>query len=304
MTDVATKEHDELTPIREAVRALCAEFPGEYWRKLDRERAYPSEFVAALTKAGFLAALIPEGIRRLRPHHVGGGRDPGGNPSRRLQRRRLPRPDVHHGHGAAARQRRAEGEISARHRQGRAAAAGLRRHRADLGHRHAAPAHHRGARGQRRLRRQRPEDLDLARRAFRPDAAARAHHAARPGQEAHRRPVGVPGRHARGERQGPDHPADPHHDEPRHHRSVLRQHAGAGGEPDRRGGQGLPLHPVRHERRAHPDRGRVHRRRQMVHRQGHRLRQGARGVRPADRPEPGRAVSDRALPTCRCAPPS
>jgi alkylation response protein AidB-like acyl-CoA dehydrogenase len=51
---------EELAPIREAVRALCAEFPGEYWRKLDRERAYPAEFVAALTKAGFLAALIPE----------------------------------------------------------------------------------------------------------------------------------------------------------------------------------------------------------------------------------------------------
>src|SRR5688500_4669581 len=51
---------DELAPVREAVRVLCAEFPGEYWRKLDRERAYPAEFVAALTKAGFLAALIPE----------------------------------------------------------------------------------------------------------------------------------------------------------------------------------------------------------------------------------------------------
>jgi acyl-CoA dehydrogenase len=50
----------DLAPIREAVRALCAQFPGEYWRKLDRERAYPAEFVTALTKAGFLAALIPE----------------------------------------------------------------------------------------------------------------------------------------------------------------------------------------------------------------------------------------------------
>ena len=50
----------ELEPIRAAVRALCAEFPGEYWRKVDRDRAYPTEFVAALTKAGFLAALIPE----------------------------------------------------------------------------------------------------------------------------------------------------------------------------------------------------------------------------------------------------
>jgi hypothetical protein len=51
---------DDLAPIREAVRALCADFPGEYWRALDRERAYPEKFVAALTKAGFLAALIPE----------------------------------------------------------------------------------------------------------------------------------------------------------------------------------------------------------------------------------------------------
>ena len=46
--------------IRDAVRRLCADFPGEYWRALDRERAYPSEFVAALTKAGFLSVLIPE----------------------------------------------------------------------------------------------------------------------------------------------------------------------------------------------------------------------------------------------------
>ncbi len=52
--------HDDLAPIRAAVRALCADFPGEYWRTLDRERAYPEKFVAALTKAGFLAALIPE----------------------------------------------------------------------------------------------------------------------------------------------------------------------------------------------------------------------------------------------------
>lgn len=46
--------------IRDAVAKLCADFPGEYWRKLDREMAYPGEFVAALTQSGFLAALIPE----------------------------------------------------------------------------------------------------------------------------------------------------------------------------------------------------------------------------------------------------
>lgn len=46
--------------IREAVRALCAEFPGEYHRKIDEERGYPEEFVNALTKAGWMAAMIPE----------------------------------------------------------------------------------------------------------------------------------------------------------------------------------------------------------------------------------------------------
>jgi alkylation response protein AidB-like acyl-CoA dehydrogenase len=53
-------EHDEFADIRTSVRALCAKFPGEYWRGLDRERAYPTEFVAALTEAGYLAVLIPE----------------------------------------------------------------------------------------------------------------------------------------------------------------------------------------------------------------------------------------------------
>ena len=54
------RDSEEIAGIRQAVRALCAGFPGEYWRNLDRERAYPTEFVNALTEAGFLAALIPE----------------------------------------------------------------------------------------------------------------------------------------------------------------------------------------------------------------------------------------------------
>ncbi|WP_395620346.1 acyl-CoA dehydrogenase family protein [Sphingorhabdus sp.] len=53
-------ESPDISEIRRAVQALCAEFPGEYWRKKDHERAYPGEFVDALTNAGFLAALIPE----------------------------------------------------------------------------------------------------------------------------------------------------------------------------------------------------------------------------------------------------
>ena len=55
-----TAADDTITEIRRSVRALCEEFPGEYWREKDRERAYPTEFVQALTEAGFLAVLIPE----------------------------------------------------------------------------------------------------------------------------------------------------------------------------------------------------------------------------------------------------
>ena len=52
-----SQDHPE---IREAVRRLCERFPGEYWRALDRERQYPTEFVQALTQAGWLSVLIPE----------------------------------------------------------------------------------------------------------------------------------------------------------------------------------------------------------------------------------------------------
>ena len=58
-TDILT-ENEDVTEIRRAVRALCEEFPGEYWRDKDRTRDYPAEFVDALTRAGFLAALISE----------------------------------------------------------------------------------------------------------------------------------------------------------------------------------------------------------------------------------------------------
>lgn len=46
--------------IRKAVREICQDFPGEYWRDLDARRAYPDAFVSALTEGGWLAALIPE----------------------------------------------------------------------------------------------------------------------------------------------------------------------------------------------------------------------------------------------------
>ena len=54
---MTTHDHSD---IRDAVARLCADYPGEYWRKLDRDMAYPTEFVTALTESGFLSALIPE----------------------------------------------------------------------------------------------------------------------------------------------------------------------------------------------------------------------------------------------------
>ena len=46
--------------IRDAIRALCEQFPAEYFRQIDEERGYPEAFVDALTQAGWLAALIPQ----------------------------------------------------------------------------------------------------------------------------------------------------------------------------------------------------------------------------------------------------
>ena len=55
-----TIDHGSHGDIRDAVRALCAEYPAEYHRKVDEARGYPEAFVDALTKAGWMAALIPE----------------------------------------------------------------------------------------------------------------------------------------------------------------------------------------------------------------------------------------------------
>ena len=62
MTDTATMvalgaDYPEL---RESVRKICERYPGGYWRKLEAEQAYPTEFITELTQGGFLASLIPE----------------------------------------------------------------------------------------------------------------------------------------------------------------------------------------------------------------------------------------------------
>jgi alkylation response protein AidB-like acyl-CoA dehydrogenase len=57
---VNNSKTDNFPEIRDAVRRLCAGFPGSYWQALDRDRAYPMAFVRALTEAGYLSILIPE----------------------------------------------------------------------------------------------------------------------------------------------------------------------------------------------------------------------------------------------------
>ncbi len=52
--------NNEYNDLRDAVAKLCANFPGEYWRELDRTMSYPTEFVRELTEAGWLSVLIPE----------------------------------------------------------------------------------------------------------------------------------------------------------------------------------------------------------------------------------------------------
>jgi acyl-CoA dehydrogenase len=60
ITTGSTKAGESHPEIRDSIRRLCAGFPGSYWNALDRERAYPAEFVKALTDGGFLSVLIPE----------------------------------------------------------------------------------------------------------------------------------------------------------------------------------------------------------------------------------------------------
>jgi acyl-CoA dehydrogenase len=60
LEDVRIPLGDDFPEIRESVRRICADFPGAYWRDLEAHAAYPTEFVNALTQAGYLAALIPE----------------------------------------------------------------------------------------------------------------------------------------------------------------------------------------------------------------------------------------------------
>jgi len=58
--DLSISIGHDYVELRDAIRRICSGYPDEYWRRMDAEQAYPTEFVAALTQSGFLAALIPE----------------------------------------------------------------------------------------------------------------------------------------------------------------------------------------------------------------------------------------------------
>ena len=163
------------------------------------------------------------------------GGNAGGNPCLRLQRRRVPCADVHHGHGVASRQPGTEAEVSAGYRGGAAPAPGLRRDRAHqrLRHHEAADA---GRAAERSLPRHRPEGLDLTRAAIRSHAAAGAHDAVGRGEEEERGALGLSRRRKAIARPRTGHQAAAGHGQPQHHGSLLRFAAGADGEPDRRGG--------------------------------------------------------------------
>src|SRR3989475_9752404 len=60
MTEICITLTEEQQALRKAVYDLCQLYPGSYWRELDEKREYPEAFVQELTKAGSLAALIPE----------------------------------------------------------------------------------------------------------------------------------------------------------------------------------------------------------------------------------------------------
>lgn len=60
LDDVSVSLGEDYADIRDSVRRICSQFPGSYWRDLDKREAYATEFVQAMTDAGFLAALIPE----------------------------------------------------------------------------------------------------------------------------------------------------------------------------------------------------------------------------------------------------
>ena len=288
-------EHDPTSTRRSATPcARCArQFPDEYFRKVDEERGYPEAFVDALTEAGWLAALIPEeyggsglGLTEASVIMEEINRSGGNSGACHGQMYNMGTLLRHGSRGAEA------AVPAAASRPASCACSRWRVTEPTTGTdttKIKTTAVKKGDRyvvnGQ-KVWISRVQHSDLMILLARTTPLAEVQEEVRGHVDLHRRP-------ARGDRQRADRAADPQHGQPRDQRALLRQPRDPGGEPDRRGGQGLQVHPRRAERRAHADRRRVHRRRLLVHRPASPLRERARRVRPADRPEPGRAVPDR-----------
>ena len=275
--------------IREGVDKVCTRFGDDYWLERDTDGEFPHAFHKALSRGGLARHRHAGGLWRVGArHHGSGDHDADDRPIGCGLLRRL---------GGAHEHLRAQPRGGVRHRGAEAPlpAAADRRQGEVLLCRHGArrrPRHHApqdaGREARQRLCHPRAEDLDLDRAGGRPRAAARPHHAARGGEEAHRGSLALLYGARSQVRGGPRHRQDGPQGrglQP----AVLRRHAGAARGPHRRGGQGLRVHPARHEPRADTHCGRGGGRGPRGAGARHALRQGAHRVRPADRAEPGRS---------------
>ena len=299
----ATAQTLDYPEIREAVVRLCEDFPGEYWRALDREGRYPDEFVRALTENGYLAVLIPE-------EYDGAGLPLSAAAAilEEVQRAGCNGAACHAQmytmgtvlrHGSEAQKRRYLPEIAAGRLRLQAFGVTEPTSGTDTTALKTTAKREGDAyvvRGQ-KIWTSRAEHSDLmlllARTTPADQVAKRTEGLSvflvdmreAVGRGLTIRPIRTMMNHATTEVFFDD----------------LRVPAeNLIGEE----GKGLPLHPFGHERGAHPDRGRMRRRRQVVHRQGGELRERAGRVRTS-RSARTRASSSRfQKPTPPCAPPN
>ena len=190
---------DQYQEIRDGVRALCAQYPDEYFRKIDEQRAYPETFVNALTEAGWLAALIPQeyggsglglaeaSVIMEEINRCGG--NSGACHGQMYNMGTLVR------HGSEEQKRKYLPKIAS----GELRLQSMARDRADDRDRYDQTQDDSGEEG-RPLRRQRSEGVDLAPAAFGPDDPARAHDARDAGCAQVRRHVDLRRRSASGDR--------------------------------------------------------------------------------------------------------
>ncbi len=170
-------------PMGRYPRRRRADLHGLRQRLLDRTRqglGIPPRLCGRADPRRLSRRAHPRGIWRRGPAARRRRRDPRDDPCLGLQRRRLPRADVHDGHAAAARIGGAEAALPARHRIRRNADAGLRGDRTDHRIGHDPAENPRGTRGK-SICGQWPEGLDFPRPAIGPDAALGSHDAGRPG---------------------------------------------------------------------------------------------------------------------------